>query len=48
MILLAYRDIEETIKRSVQPYFALNGKVRALLAAVEPTSIRPLASAFHV
>lgn len=33
MIRKADPDIEETIKRSVQPYFVLDGNVCALLAA---------------
>jgi hypothetical protein len=33
LIWSADPDIEETIKRSVQPYFVLNGNVCALLAA---------------
>lgn len=33
MIREADPDIEETIKRSVQPYFVLDGNVCALLAA---------------
>ncbi len=32
-------DIEETIKRSVQPYFVLNGNVCALLAAKDHVNV---------
>ncbi|MDP9092263.1 MAG: DUF1801 domain-containing protein [Actinomycetota bacterium] len=33
LVHAADADVEETIKRSVQPYFVLNGNVCALLAA---------------
>jgi hypothetical protein len=32
-------DIEETIKRSVQPYFVLNGNVAAFLAAKDHVNV---------
>ena len=32
-------DIEETIKRSVQPYFTLNGNVAALLATKDHVNV---------
>ena len=32
-------DVEETIKRSVQPYFVLNGNIAALLAAKDHVNV---------
>ena len=32
-------DVEETIKRTVQPYFVLNGNIAALLAAKDHVNI---------
>ena len=32
-------DVEETIKRSVQPYFVLNGNIAALLAARDHVNV---------
>ena len=35
----ADRDVEETIKRSVQPYFILDGNICALLAAKDHVNV---------
>ena len=39
LILAADPDMEETIKRSVQPYFVLDGNVCALLAAKDHVNL---------
>jgi hypothetical protein len=39
LILAADPEIEETIKRSVQPYFVLNGNVAALLATTDHVNV---------
>ena len=39
MIRDADPDIEETVKRSVQPYFVLNGNVCALLATKDHVNL---------
>jgi hypothetical protein len=39
LIRLADPDIQETIKRSVQPYFVLHGNVCALLAAKDHVNL---------
>src|SRR5918999_2081333 len=32
-------DVEETIKRSIQPYFVMNGNIAALLAAKDHVNV---------
>jgi hypothetical protein len=39
LILAADPDVEETIKRTVQPYFVLNGNIAALLAAKDHVNV---------
>jgi len=39
LIAVADPEIQETIKRSVQPYFVLNGNVCALLAAKDHVNL---------
>src|SRR4026208_548153 len=39
LVHAAHPDVEETIKRSVQPYFVLDGNVCALLAAKDHANV---------
>jgi len=39
LVHAAHPDVEETIKRSVQPYFVLDGNICALLAAKDHVNV---------